>query len=71
MKCRFSTGFSHARICSLRVEPFSVIAWVISVRAGADVPPGRARAATPPAGPAALAGPGSSPVKSTTTCSPP
>ena len=51
VKCRFSTGFSPAKICSLRVEPFSVIAWVISVRAGADVPPGRARAAILPAGP--------------------
>ena len=53
----------------MRVEPFSVVAWVISVRAGADVPP-CARAATPPAGPAALTGTGSSPVKSTTTCPP-
>eukprot|EP00966_Prymnesium_polylepis_P184116 4267182-Prymnesium_polylepis.1 len=26
VKCRFSTGFSHARIWALRVEPFSVIA---------------------------------------------
>eukprot|EP00966_Prymnesium_polylepis_P256005 5914168-Prymnesium_polylepis.1 len=34
------TGFSRARIWSLRVEPFSVITWVISVRSfRADVPP--------------------------------
>eukprot|EP00966_Prymnesium_polylepis_P055060 1272891-Prymnesium_polylepis.1 len=57
VKCRFSTGFSHARIWALSVEPFSVIAWVIAVRSGADVAPGRAGAAAPPTGPAALAGP--------------